>query len=99
MFGDVFRRDDRAHTRRGGGVNVFLITLFAVHVYFENPSDFRKRLEQGSPKIIAASGDAALAVNAESHSRDLRDRLQNCLPSIAAVRRMIGPRQPVRSEE
>src|ERR1035438_7985111 len=95
MFRDVFRRDDHAHSRRRGGVNVLLITLLAVHVYFKNPSSFWKRFKQGFPEIIAAGGNAALAVNAESDSRDLRDRLQNRLQSIAAVRRMIGPRQPV----
>src|ERR1039457_2060535 len=93
MFRDVFRRDDHAHSRRRGGVNVLLITLFAVHVYFENPSGFRKRFKQGFPKIITAGGNTALAVNAESDSRDLRDRLQNGLQSITAVRRVI------RSEE
>ena len=75
MFRDVFRGDHHTHSCGRCGIDVFLITLFAVHIDFQNPSDFRKRSKNRSPEIIAAGGNAALAVNAESDSRDLRDIL------------------------
>lgn|SRR5437879_7196017 len=85
MFGPELDAGFDRHSRLVGHVNHLLIQALGMHLNLDDASRSGDSLEQRLPKLVTALGNAALAVNAQSKSADLRACLQHGCERISAV--------------
>src|SRR5215831_10800338 len=72
MFGPKFGRDIYRHARGKSQVDHLTVDALRVQVDFDAAPSLDDPVEYGSPKIVAAFGDAAFAMDPEGHATDRR---------------------------
>ena len=89
MFGPEFRRDSNMQTGDQSVLDHLPVYAFGVEINFDAAAAAGDTFENAFLKIVAAFGDAALAVNAKRDAVDGRHSLEQGRQSVATVGRVI----------
>src|SRR6185369_629878 len=88
MLGPIFWRDLDRHSRRQSRIDHGLIDAFGVQINLDAAATLADTVEDHSPEIIAAFGDAAFTMDAQGDAADGGTGLQQSRDRVPTVRAM-----------